>query len=202
MTARLGILLSGGGTTYQNLADHISRGDLDAEIAVVVGSRAGLGGLDLAKTNGHAHVIARAADEVTAALADAGADYVIMCGWLKFWDPPARWHEKVLNIHPALLPAFGGKGMYGQHVHAAVIAHGARVSGCTAHLVQGDYDTGPILAQATVPVLIDDDAISLGARVQAAERDLYPRIVRALIDGDLQRLDDGRYHCPSLEETP
>lgn len=198
MTARLGILLSGSGTTYANLAVRIRDGRLDAEVAVVIGSKPGLGGLQKAEAFGHRHAVAARATAVADLLTDAGADLVVMCGWLKFFDPPARWRDRAINIHPSLLPAFGGKGMYGHHVHEAVIAHGCKVSGCTVHLVRGGYDTGPILAQACVPVRSDDTPVTLAERVQAAERALYPTVVGALAAGRL-RCAAGRYWLDGLE---
>lgn len=180
---RLGILLSGSGTTYANLADHCADGRVGGEISVVIGSKPGLGGLAKAEARGHATVVAHQPDDVTAALVAHGVDWVVMCGWLKYWDPPEAFRGRTLNIHPSLLPAFGGKGMYGHHVHAAVVAHGCRVSGCTVHLVSGGYDTGRILAQAVVPVLPQDTPDAVAARVQAAERHLYPHVIAALLAG-------------------
>lgn len=180
MRVRLGILLSGSGTTYANLADACRDGRLDAEIVVVIGSKAGLAGLHKAAAYGHATVVASAADDVTAALRAHRVTWIAMCGWLRFWDPPGDFAGKVVNIHPSLLPAFGGKGMYGLRVHQAVLAHGTKVTGCTAHLVTGDYDGGPILAQSTVLVAPNDTADTLQARVQLAERDLYPRVLAEL----------------------
>jgi phosphoribosylglycinamide formyltransferase-1 len=110
-----------------------------------------------------------------------------MCGWMRFWDPPAEFAERTLNVHPSLLPAFGGKGMYGIRVHQAVLDHGCKLSGCTVHLVTGDYDSGPIVAQSAVPVREDDSAEALQARVQEAERELYPRVVAAAVAGRLRR---------------
>ena len=165
------------------MAEACADGRVPGEIAVVIGSKAGLGGLDKAVQRGHPTVIASKPEDVTAALLAHGAEWVVMCGWLKFWEPPEAFRGKTLNIHPSLLPAFGGKGMYGHHVHEAVIAHGCRISGCTAHLVAGGYDSGPILAQAAVPVLTTDTADTLAARVQAAERLLYPRVLAALLAG-------------------
>ena len=189
MRARLGILLSGSGSTYANLCDAIDDGRLPAEIAVVVASRPGIGGIERAEARGHAVVVASTPEDVSAALAEHQADWVAMCGWLKFWDPPARWHDRVVNIHPSLLPDFGGKGMYGDRVHAAVIAAGAAHSGCSIHLVSGAYDSGPLLAQQAVPVLPDDDVASLRERVQAAERELYPRVLAAMLEGGLAQRD-------------
>jgi phosphoribosylglycinamide formyltransferase 1 len=181
MPARLGILLSGSGSTYANLVDAIADGRLSAEIVVVVSSKADAGGVERARANGHPVVIASDSATVTAALLAHRCEVVAMCGWLKFYDPPSSLRGRVVNIHPSLLPAFGGKGMYGIHVHRAVIAAGARETGCTAHLVSGDYDSGPHLAHLRVPVLPDDTAESLQARVQAAERTLYPQVLGALI---------------------
>jgi len=180
MRAQLGILLSGSGTTYANLAEACRDGRLDADIAVVIGSKAGLGGLAKAAAFGHKTVVASDAADVTAALRTHGAAWVAMCGWLRFWDPPSDFAGKVVNIHPSLLPAFGGKGMYGMRVHQAVLAHGSQITGCTAHLVAGDYDGGPILAQSTVLVAPTDTADTLQARVQLAERELYPRVLSEL----------------------
>jgi phosphoribosylglycinamide formyltransferase-1 len=171
----LGVLLSGSGSTYENLAQ------AGFPVAVVVASRTDCGGVERARRLGHPLVVASDPEAVTAALLAHGADWVAMCGWLKYYDPPAAFAGRVVNIHPSLLPAFGGQGMYGMRVHRAVIAHGCRVSGCTAHLVAGGYDTGPILAQQAVPVEPADTAEVLAARVQAAERDLYPRVLAALL---------------------
>ncbi|MCK6491000.1 MAG: phosphoribosylglycinamide formyltransferase [Planctomycetes bacterium] len=190
--ARIGILLSGSGSTYENLADACRDGRIDGAIAVVVASRADLGGCERARRLGHPLVVAAEPAAVTAALHAHGAGWVAMCGWLKYWDPPAAFAGRTLNIHPSLLPAFGGKGMYGAKVHAAVIAHGCTLSGCTVHLVAGGYDTGPILAQRAVAVLPDDTPASLGARVQEAERTLYPAAIQALVSGRTCLRPDGR----------
>jgi phosphoribosylglycinamide formyltransferase-1 len=181
MAPRLGILLSGSGSTYANLAERIRAGALSAEIAVVIGNRPGLGGLARAQGFGHPTAVAADPAAVTAALLAHGAQWVAMCGWLKYWDPPAAFAGRAVNIHPSLLPAFGGKGMYGLRVHAAVLAAGCRESGCTVHLVEGAYDSGRILGQARVPVLAGDTPESLQARVQAAERELYPRMLAQLL---------------------
>jgi phosphoribosylglycinamide formyltransferase 1 len=185
MTARLGILLSGSGTTYANLVEAIKAGRLDAEIAVVISSRADAYGLERAKAFGHPSRVAKKSDDVTAALLAARVDWVAFCGWMRFYDPPAELRGRVVNIHPSLLPAFGGKGMYGLHVHEAVLAADATTTGCTVHLVAGAYDSGPILAQSRVPVLPGDTVDSLQQRVQAAERELYPRVIADLIAGKI-----------------
>jgi phosphoribosylglycinamide formyltransferase-1 len=179
---RLGILLSGAGSTYANLA-----GELGGEVAVVVASRADAGGARLARENGHALAIAHESAQVTAALRAHGVEWVAMCGWMRYWDPPDEFRERALNIHPSLLPAFGGKGMYGIRVHEAVLAAGCKLSGCTAHLVGGDYDSGPILAQRAVTVREDDTPETLQSRVQEVERALYPQVVRGALEGRVRR---------------
>ena len=179
---RIAVLLSGSGSTYTNLDDACQRGEVPGTIALVVASKAGLGGIAKAEQRGHTVVIASKADDVTAVLQAHDIEWVVMAGWLKFWDPPQAWQGKTLNVHPSLLPYYGGKGMYGHHVHAAVLAADEKESGCTVHNVSGDYDTGNILAQAKVTVLADDTADSLGGRVQAAERGLYPMVIARCIE--------------------
>jgi phosphoribosylglycinamide formyltransferase-1 len=119
----------------------------------------------------------RFADEVWSAVRAFAPDLVCLAGWLRLLPIPADFRHKVLNIHPALLPAFGGKGMYGRHVHEAVLAAGVKVSGCTVHFADDTYDTGPILVQKCVPVKEGDDADSLAARVFAAECEAYPEAI-------------------------
>ena len=184
MRPRLGILLSGSGTTYANLVE----AGLPADIAVVIGSRPGLGGLEKAAALGHPTVVAAEPDLVAEALRAHGVEWVAMCGWLKYWDPPSEFRGRTVNVHPSLLPAFGGPGMYGRKVHQAVLAHGVKITGCTVHLVAGGYDSGPILDQAPVRVADGDTIDSLMSRVQAAERELYPKALRKLL-------------CPSTTTT-
>lgn len=181
MVARLGILLSGAGTTYANIAEAIRCGRLRAEIAVVISSKSGTGGLLKAASYGHPTAVAENPEAVTTILRAHHVQWVAMCGWLKYWDPPAEFRGHTVNIHPSLLPAFGGRGMYGRAVHEAVIAHGAKISGCTVHLVAGGYDSGPILAQQAVDVAPGDSADTLQARVQAAECELYPLALSDLL---------------------
>ena len=195
---RLGILLSGAGTTYDHLARVLEANaakPLTPEIVVVVGSRSDAAGLALARARGHATEVAREAAQVTAVLAAYRAEWVAMCGWMVFYDPPPCFQGRTLNVHPSLLPAFGGTGMYGARVHAAVLASGCTLTGCTVHLVTGAYDSGPILAQQAVPVLEHDSVVSLQERVQAAERDLYPRVITAVTAGRLRSRGAGVWLC-------
>ena len=111
----------------------------------------------------------------------AGAEVICLCGWLKKLTVPTRWNGRILNIHPGLLPRFGGPGMYGMHVHRAVLAAGEAESGATVHLVDGDYDHGRVLAQLRVPVLPGDTPEELQRRVYGAEMELYPRALAAYL---------------------
>lgn len=187
---RLAVLVSGGGTTLQNLIDRIADGRLRAEIAGVVASRADSGGIGRAERAGIPVTVVEKkgmqgafAEGVWAAVRELDADLVILAGWLHLLPVPAEFRHRVLNIHPALLPAFGGKGMYGHHVHEAVLEHGAKVSGCTVHFADDTYDTGPILVQKCVPVKEADDADTLAARVYAAECEAYTEAIELLASG-------------------
>ena len=122
---------------------------------------------------------------ISTALDTAGVDLVAMCGFLCLWQFPACYGGRVLNIHPALLPRFGGRGMFGMHVHEAVLAAGVAESGCTVHLADAEYDHGPTVAQRRVPVLPGDTADVLAARVGQAERELYPEVIQGVADNGL-----------------
>lgn len=184
---KLAVLISGGGTTLQNLIDEIEAGNLAAEVKVVVASRPDIKGIDRARAAGiAAYVVERSkypnidefSDRVFLHCGEAGADLVCLAGWLCMLAMPERWHGKVMNIHPALLPAFGGKGMYGAKVHQAVLDHGCKVSGCTVHFVDEHYDNGPIILQRPCPVLDDDTAEALAHRVFEEEKIAYPEAIR------------------------
>ena len=188
------MLTSGAGRTLANLQEHISAGRLNARVVTVIASRPGVGALDHAAAAGTpAHVIAHraAADcatfsrEVFSLVDDAGADLVCMAGWLCLTEIPWRYDARVMNIHPALLPAFGGVGMYGRRVHQAVIEHGCKVSGCTVHFVDNQYDNGPIILQRACEVRDDDTAETLAARVFALECQAYPEAIRLFAEGRL-----------------
>lgn len=191
---RLAVLLSGGGTTLQNLLDQIADGRLAAEIAVVIASRADAFGLERARRAGApAVVVARKQfadgrsfnDALHAALAARDVDLVVLAGFLSLFEP-RHFALRVLNVHPALIPAFCGPGFYGARVHRAVLAAGVKVSGCTVHFADAEYDHGPIILQAAVPVLEDDTAESLAARVHLAENELYPEAIRLWAGGRLR----------------
>jgi phosphoribosylglycinamide formyltransferase-1 len=190
---RLTTLISGGGTTLQNLIDRIGDGRLRARITGVISSRADAYGVERARKAG---LPVRVADrrEPTAvwnAVRGFAPDLVCFAGWLHLLPIPGDFRHKVLNIHPALLPAFGGKGMYGRRVHEAVLAYGAKVSGCTVHFADNTYDTGPILVQRCVLVREDDTADALAARVFEAECEAYPEAIRLVAEGRV-RIDGRR----------
>jgi phosphoribosylglycinamide formyltransferase 1 len=184
---RLVCLVSGGGTTLQNLLDRAADGSLPARVVGVVSSRADAFGVERAKRAGVPTTVeARGpgfAERVWEAVRSFGPDMVCLAGWLHLLPIPDDLRYRVLNIHPSLLPAFGGKGMYGRHVHEAVLAYGAKVSGCTVHFADDTYDTGPILVQRSVPVLDTDNADTLAARVFAAECEAYPEAIRLIAAG-------------------
>ena len=193
MSLRLAVLLSGSGRTLENLLACIRAGTLPAEIGVVVSSRGDVRGVEIARAAGlPVHVLPPRDRPPAAWSADifdrcraAAADLVVLAGFLHLVEIPPDFADRVINIHPSLLPAFGGRGFYGMHVHRAVLAAGATGSGCTVHLVDGEYDHGRILLQERVPVLADDTPESLAARVFAAECRALPEAIRRLAAGTL-----------------
>jgi formyltetrahydrofolate-dependent phosphoribosylglycinamide formyltransferase len=132
---------------------------------------------------------------------EAKVDLVCMAGWLCLLDLPQRYQGRVMNIHPALLPSFGGRGMYGRKVHEAVLAHGCKISGCTVHFVDGAYDTGPIIIQRACPVLEDDTPESLAHRVFEEEKIAYPQAIQLFQQGRL-RIEGRRVRIIPSTGTP
>jgi len=192
---RLAVLLSGSGSTLQNLLDRIAAGTLPAQVVVVVASRSDAYGLERARLVGiPERVVARKEyadverfnDALHAALEPFAADLVVLGGFLSLFQPRSRYAGRVMNIHPALIPAFCGAGFYGDKVHRAVLESGVRISGCTVHFADDQYDHGPIILQGTVPVLDDDTPETLAARVHALERELYPEAIRLWAEGRLR----------------
>ncbi len=192
---RLAVLISGAGTTLQNLIDRIADGRLTATIAVVIASRADAGGLERArKARIPAEVVARKDfpdvdrfnDALHAQLERYNFELIIMAGFLSPFQLRGRYAGRVLNVHPALIPAFCGKGFYGERVHRAVLEAGVKVSGCTIHFADDEYDHGAIIAQGAVPVRDDDTPETLAARVHQVENELYPEAIRLWAAGRLE----------------
>ena len=178
--ARLVILISGGGRTALNIADEIDAGELDAEIAMVISSRECVG-VDRCRDRGLQVQVEKGtidAQWLGEILETAEADLVCLAGYLKLLPIPAGWQGRILNIHPSLLPKFGGPGMYGDRVHRAVLEAGEQISGCTVHLCTDEFDRGPIVVQRTCPVLTDDTPETLAARVYEQECAAYPEAIR------------------------
>jgi phosphoribosylglycinamide formyltransferase-1 len=175
---RLGVLVSGGGRTLQNLIDKIAQGALDATIACVIADR-DCRGLERAR---HANLPAwleRDPERIWSRIRTHDADLVCLAGYLRLLPIPEDFAGRVLNIHPALLPKFGGKGFWGERVHRAVLEAGERESGCTVHVCDNEYDRGPIVLQKRVPVLRGDTVETLAARVFAVECEAYPEAIAA-----------------------
>ena len=177
-TTRLGIVLSGTGRTLVNILKHVAAGELDAEVVCVISDRDGVLGLQHGRDAGIPTFHAPDSDATWRILLTHDVDLVCLCGYLRLLKIPADRSRSVLNIHPALLPKFGGKGFSGHHVHQAVLAAGDPESGCTVHYCDDEYDRGSILLQKRVPVLPDDTSDSLAARVFEAECEAYPEAIR------------------------
>lgn len=182
--ANLCVMLSGSGRTLVNLIQSIADARLHARIALVIASKECLGA-QRARDAGLSTLVIPGqipAETLDTLLHQHAIDLVACAGYLKYVHVPPTFVGRIVNIHPALLPAHGGPGMYGDRVHAAVLASGDRESGCTVHLVDAIYDHGRILAQARCPVLPGDDVPTLAARVFALECDLYPRALQRHIE--------------------
>ncbi len=191
---RLGVLISGGGTTLLNILEYIKQGRLNAEVALVISSRSTVAGVERAKNAGLDVKIIRKKDlpdidefskRIEQELIAANVDLVIQGGWLCLWKIPNRYENRVMNIHPALLPSFGGQGMWGHHVHEAVLKAGCKISGCTVHFCTNEYDKGPIIVQRTCQVKDDDTPDTLAARVFEQECIAYPQAIKLFADGKL-----------------
>jgi formyltetrahydrofolate-dependent phosphoribosylglycinamide formyltransferase len=184
---RLAVMLSGSGTTLQNLIDRIADGRLRGwQIAIVISSLSKAYGLIRAQNAAIPTRIIRKKDypdvesfsgAIVDQLDEVAVDLVVEAGWMCYWRVSKRYAGRVMNVHPALLPSFGGKGFYGHHVYEAVLAHGCKVTGATVHFVNDEYDAGPIIVQRAVTVGEDDTPDTLAERVQAIEREIYPEAI-------------------------
>lgn len=185
----IAVFISGSGTTLRNLIQKREQGKLAANIGLVISSSPTAGGLQYAEQSGIPHLVVDAKQHRTPqafsqlafeACRKQQLSWVILGGFLRRLQIPQDYSHRVINIHPSLIPAFCGHGYYGSKVHQAVIDYGCRLSGCTVHLVDDEYDHGPILAQAAVPVLPQDTSADLAARVFAVECELYPQVINRL----------------------
>jgi phosphoribosylglycinamide formyltransferase-1 len=192
---RLAVLLSGGGRTLQNLLDRCADGRLPATVVLVVSNKSDAFGLTRAERAGvPTAVIERKPFPNREAFSvavfdrcrDANVDLVCLAGYLQLLHVPDDFTHRVMNIHPSLLPAFGGQGMFGERVQQAVLDAGVKVSGCTVHFADNQYDAGPIILQRCVAVKDDDTAHTLADRVFAAESEVYPEAVRLFAEGKLR----------------
>jgi phosphoribosylglycinamide formyltransferase-1 len=199
---KIAVLLSGSGTSLENLFDQIDAGRLHAEIIVVIASRADAFGLERARRRGvPAFAVPRREypqvrafnDAIHAVLAEHEPELVALLGFMSPFETRGRYDGRSLNVHPALIPSFCGKGMYGHRVHEAVLEAGVKLTGATVHFVDAGYDQGPIILQEAVPVHDDDTPDTLAERVQAAERRLVPEAIRLFAQARLT-IDGRRVH--------
>ena len=197
---KIAVFASGGGTDFQSVID-ANEADKFCQIAYLVASKPNIGAIERAKKHGIQTIVfdkdsgesmGEFYARLTAVFKAEGIDYLLLAGWLKIIpeDFIASFEDKIVNIHPALLPSFGGKGYYGLRVHEAVLAYGAKVSGATVHFVSAEVDGGAIIAQSCVPVENDDTAETLQQRVLAVEHILLPKVMRLLCEDKVQK--DGR----------
>ena len=189
--ARIALLASGGGRSLENLAQVIARGELAAEIALVVSDRPGVGALERCQRLGIPSLVLPFREcggsegfsaRVFAELDERAVALCVLAGFLRLLRVPPAWRGRVINIHPALLPAFGGKGFYGDRVHEAVLAAGVQETGCTVHFVDDQYDHGAHILQRRVPVLPGDDVHALSARVFEEEKRALPEAIRRVLE--------------------
>ncbi len=192
------MLISGSGSTLRNILELSAAGRLKARVAGVIASRK-CSGLDHARDfdvpwavirRGKPFDVSDFSARLTAQLDEWQPQLVVFGGFLSMYLPPPRY--PAINIHPALLPGFGGQGMYGDRVHEAVLKAGCKLSGCSVHFVDAQYDTGPIIAQRPVAVLDDDTVETLGERVRATERELYPEVISWFAAGRVELTADGK----------
>lgn len=191
---RLGVLLSGGGTTLENFFEKIDAGELNATVAVVISSSKKAYGLVRAQRRlVPSYVVSRNrfestdafSEAITRLLEGAGVELVLMAGFLKLYRIPRIYEDRVMNIHPALIPKYCGKGFWGHHVHEAVVAAGEQESGCTVHFADNEYDHGPIILQRTVELEPGDDPDQVAAKVFKEECIAYPEAIRLFIGGKI-----------------
>lgn len=197
---RVAVLLSGTGTSLQNLIDKAKEIPRKWTIPLVISNKPQAYGIQRAIDAQIPHAVVdsslynlkessdvhRFSQDIFQKIKEFQIDYVVLAGFLCFLQIPPQWDQKVLNVHPSLLPAFGGKGMYGLHVHKAALQRGVHLSGCTVHFVDNEFDEGPIIAQQTCPVYAEDTPETLAQRVQETERLTLVQVLDKLSAGRVQ----------------
>ena len=198
------VLISGTGRTLKNINERVAAGTLDLDVRLVIASTPKATGVQFAADAGApSQVLVRKdfdsdeaySDALFAACRQVGAELVVLAGWLKLLVIPDDYHGRVVNIHPALIPSFCGKGYYGHHVHQAAVDYGVKLSGCTVHFVDNQYDHGPVILQKAVPVSHTDTADTLADRVFQAESEALPEALQLIaqgrvhLDGRIVRVD-------------
>lgn len=190
----IAVFASGRGSNFQAILNAIHQGDLPARVSVAISNNSSAGALEIARTQNIPayHLSQRQfpsdkqfVERTLSVLQDHNADFVALAGYMKKLPPELikRYRNRIVNVHPALLPAFGGPGMYGMHVHAAVLQSGAKITGATVHLVDEEYDHGPIVMQQAVKVVPEDTPETLGAKVLSIEHAIYPLALKAFAEG-------------------
>ena len=205
----IAVLISGTGRTLKNLLDRIAEGTLDVDIRLVVSSSERALGLQYAEQNNIPIAIVKSSEfPTTSAFSKAVFDacraekveYVAMAGYLKLLEIPEDFENKVLNIHPSLLPKFGGKGFYGRHVHHAALMAKETISGATVHFVNNKFDDGPIILQKTVEVCPNDTIETLSDRVlEKAEFEAYPEALQAIAENRVEVVTIDGKRCATID---
>ena len=183
----IGVLISGGGSNLQAIIDDCEKGEINGNIKVVISNKEDAFGLERDKKHNIGAVCEKDEDKVIKILKEENIDLVVLAGYLKIISPKfvSEFENKIMNIHPSLIPSFCGDGFYGERVHQAVIDYGAKVSGATVHFVNEEADAGPIIMQDTVKVMIDDDAKTLAKRVLEVEHTILPKCVKLFCAGKI-----------------
>lgn len=187
---KIAVLISGGGSNLQSLIDNIKAGELDAKIEMVISSKSGVYGLERAENEGISTYVAKDKSEVVEIIGDK-VDLVVLAGYLSILDGKIleNYKDKIINIHPSLIPSFCGKGMYGLNVHKAVLNSGVKQTGCTVHFVNEEVDGGAIILQETVPVYFEDTPEDIQKRVLVLEHKLLPKAVKLIAEGKVSIID-------------
>lgn len=187
---KIAVLISGGGSNLQSIIDNIKAGELDATIEMVISSKPGVYGLERAEKEGIKTYVAKDKSEVVEIIGDK-VDLVVLAGYLSILDGKIldKYKDRIINIHPSLIPSFCGKGMYGLNVHNAVLKSGVKQTGCTVHFVNEEVDGGAIILQETVPVYFEDTAEEIQKRVLVWEHKLLPKAIKLISEGKVKVID-------------